>query len=133
MRDRTAQEEWAVASRYDTFAVRYLVTVRIAAIRQLLCNREHLKLALGADQHGQVPVCGQSYLPLGAPRDRAMLTFHGGGFVDNTADSRRNMMAHLATQRGVRFAFEHPEHPLPAQIEWPVAAHAGPQGATCDK
>jgi hypothetical protein len=93
---------WSAPVRH--FAARYLVTVRIATISRSLCNREGLKHSLGADQHGQVPGCGQYCLPLGAPQDRAMLTFHGGGFIDNTADSRRNMMATPGHPAGARFA-----------------------------
>lgn len=65
--------------------------------------------------------------PNGAPLDKALLYFHGGGFMGNTADSHRKMVGHLARAAGVnalvldyRLA---PENPFPAQLDDAVTGY----------
>ncbi len=76
---------------------------------------------------GGVP--GEWLRPEGADASRALLYFHGGGYVLGSPRSHRHMVAALAAGAGVRaFSADYrlaPEHPFPAAVEDGVAAWRG--------
>lgn len=59
--------------------------------------------------------------PLGCDSGRALVYFHGGGFVSGSKDSYRKIAAHLAKAAGVRTLIPDyrlaPANPFPAQLE----------------
>lgn len=75
-------------------------------------------------------------IPEGAPADRAILFFHGGGFVIGSRFTHRKLGGHLARAAGVKvLVLEYrlaPEHPYPAQLEDGLTAYRwlGQQGIT---
>jgi epsilon-lactone hydrolase len=62
-----------------------------------------------------------------ANRQRAILYFHGGGYVIGSIDSHRHAVAEIGRAAGARTLALHfrlaPEHPFPAQIEDAVTAY----------
>lgn len=66
-------------------------------------------------------------IPPGGASDRAVLYFHGGGFVIGSRFSHRKLGGHLANATGARvLVLDYrlaPEHPFPAQIDDAVAAY----------
>jgi acetyl esterase/lipase len=65
--------------------------------------------------------------PHGADPDRAIVAYHGGGFVGGSLWTHRKMYGHLAKAAGVRVLLATyrlaPEFPYPAQIDDAVAAY----------
>jgi epsilon-lactone hydrolase len=63
----------------------------------------------------------------GADTRRAVLYFHGGGYVFGSLDSHRHMVSEIARDFGGRTLALHyrlaPEHPFPAPVEDAVAAY----------
>ena len=63
----------------------------------------------------------------GADTRRAVLYFHGGGFVFGSLDSHRHMVSEIARDVGGRTLALHyrlaPEHPFPAPVEDAVATY----------
>jgi epsilon-lactone hydrolase len=59
--------------------------------------------------------------PAGCDTERALIYFHGGGFVSGSKDSHRKVAAHLAKAAGCRALIPDyrlaPEHPFPAQLD----------------
>ncbi len=76
---------------------------------------------------GGVP--GEWLRPEGADPGRALLYFHGGGYVLGSTRSHRHMVAALAAGAGVHaFSADYrlaPEHPFPAAVEDGAAAWRG--------
>ena len=76
---------------------------------------------------GGVP--GEWLRPEGADAARALLYFHGGGYVLGSTRSHRHMVAALAAGAGVHaFSADYrlaPEHPFPAAVEDGAAAWQG--------
>ena len=76
---------------------------------------------------GGVP--GEWLRPEGADPTRALLYFHGGGYVLGSTRSHRHMVAALAAGAGVHaFSADYrlaPEHPFPAAVEDGTAAWKG--------
>ena len=76
---------------------------------------------------GGVP--GEWLRPEGADPTRALLYFHGGGYVLGSTRSHRHMVAALAAGAGVHaFSADYrlaPEHPFPAAVEDGTAAWQG--------
>jgi acetyl esterase/lipase len=66
-------------------------------------------------------------IPAGAPEDRALLYFHGGGFIFCSLSTHRAMTARLAIAAGTRAVSVDyrlaPEHPFPAALEDCLAAY----------
>ncbi len=74
---------------------------------------------------GGVPA--RKFVPQNAPADKAILYFHGGGYVFGSSLSHRHLIARLAVDAGVtiwgldyRLA---PEHPHPAALEDALSAY----------
>jgi acetyl esterase/lipase len=65
--------------------------------------------------------------PHGAPAERAIVAYHGGGFVGGSLYTHRKLFGHLAKAAGVRVLLAHyrlaPDHPYPAQIEDALTAY----------
>lgn len=65
--------------------------------------------------------------PPGAPRDAALLYFHGGAFTHGSFRSHGGLPASIAAAGGVRTLFPEyrlaPEHPFPAALDDAVAAY----------
>jgi epsilon-lactone hydrolase len=65
--------------------------------------------------------------PHGAPPERAIVAYHGGGFVGGSLYTHRKLIGHLAKAAGVRALLVHyrlaPDHPYPAQIEDSLTAY----------
>jgi epsilon-lactone hydrolase len=63
----------------------------------------------------------------GAKPDRALLYFHGGGYVCGSPESHRTLVAEIAAAAGAGgFALDYrlaPEHPFPAAVDDAVAAY----------
>ena len=76
---------------------------------------------------GGIP--GEWLRPEGADASRALLYFHGGGYVLGSTRSHRHMVAALAAGAGVHaFSADYrlaPEHPFPAAVEDGAAAWQG--------
>jgi len=76
---------------------------------------------------GGIP--GEWLRPEGADPARALLYFHGGGYVLGSTRSHRHMVAALAAGAGVHaFSADYrlaPEHPFPAAVEDGAAAWQG--------
>src|ERR671921_921405 len=57
--------------------------------------------------------------PHGVPPERAIVAYHGGGFVGGSLYTHRKLIGHLAKAAGVRALLVHyrlaPDHPYPAQ------------------
>ena len=68
-------------------------------------------------------------LPPGVAQDRAILFFHGGGFVLGSARTHQELLSRLARSAGVQgIAIDYrlaPEHPFPAGLDDCVSAYAG--------
>jgi acetyl esterase/lipase len=66
-------------------------------------------------------------IPGGAPEDRALLYFHGGGFIFCSLKTHRALVARLALAGGTRAVSVDyrlaPEHPFPAALEDCLAAY----------
>ena len=66
-------------------------------------------------------------IPPGAPADRVLLYFHGGGFLFGSLDSHRVLVARLAAAGGTRALLVDyrlsPEHPFPAAPDDCLAAY----------
>jgi epsilon-lactone hydrolase len=73
-------------------------------------------------------VDGEWIVPADAPRDKAILYFHGGGFRLGSIASHRDLIARLAEASGCRvLAINYrlaPEHRFPAALEDALAAYA---------
>ena len=84
-------------------------------------------VSLEAGTLGGVP--GEWLRPEGADPTRALLYFHGGGYVLGSTRSHRHMVAALAAGAGVHaFSADYrlaPEHPFPAAVEDGTAAWKG--------
>nr|WBU15357.1 monoterpene epsilon-lactone hydrolase [uncultured bacterium] len=69
---------------------------------------------------------GEWVIPAGAD-DRAILYFHGGGYVICSIDTHREMVSRIALAAGARALLVDyrlaPEHPFPAAVEDAVAAY----------
>jgi len=76
---------------------------------------------------GTVP--GEWIVPKDAPPDRALLYFHGGGFIFGSLSTHRALVARLAIAAGARaFSVDYqlaPEHPFPAAVEDCLEAYRG--------
>ena len=72
-------------------------------------------------------VNGEWIAPTGAPQDKAILYFHGGGFRLGSVSSHRDLIARIADASGCRvLAINYrlaPEHRFPAQLEDALAAY----------
>jgi phosphinothricin tripeptide acetyl hydrolase len=70
---------------------------------------------------------GEWLVPEGAHADRAILYFHGGGFVLGSIRSHRHLAAHVAAATAVpSLIFDYrlaPEHPFPAAFEDGLSAY----------
>ena len=59
--------------------------------------------------------------PKGAPDDKLLLYWHGGGYVMGSCASHRSFVSHMAREGGVRALVPEyrlaPEHPYPAAVE----------------
>ncbi|MBP1761170.1 MAG: alpha/beta hydrolase fold-3 domain protein [Firmicutes bacterium] len=66
------------------------------------------------------PVYAEWVTPDGAPKDKAILYFHGGGFVMGNARSHRNIVSGFMKRLGYKaLVFDYslaPEHPAPAAV-----------------
>ncbi|HEX2621291.1 MAG TPA: alpha/beta hydrolase fold domain-containing protein, partial [Phototrophicaceae bacterium] len=66
-------------------------------------------------------------VPAGAPEDKVILYFHGGGYVSGTCFSHRTHVAKFVRGAGVKaLLFEYrlaPEHPFPAAHDDALAAY----------
>jgi len=66
-------------------------------------------------------------IPDGAPEDRLLLYWHGGGYVVGSCKSHRPFVSHLALEAGVRALLPEyrlaPEHPFPAAIKDAVGVY----------
>ena len=84
-------------------------------------------------------VPGLKIVPQGATDDRALLYFHGGGYVVGSPLSHRHLVARIAVDAGVTaWSMDYrmgPEHPHPAAVEDAVASyrHLLDQGVTADR
>jgi acetyl esterase/lipase len=74
------------------------------------------------------PVSSEWLVPPGAPADRALLYFHGGGWFMGSARTARAFVSRLALAGGIRaLAVNYrlvPENPFPAGLEDCLAAYA---------
>lgn len=65
--------------------------------------------------------------PSGSPRDRAMLYFHGGGYVMGSSRSHRGIAAKFVAGSGIgALVFDYrlaPEHPFPAALDDSLTAY----------
>ncbi|SDN41102.1 alpha/beta hydrolase [Afipia sp. GAS231] len=72
-------------------------------------------------------VDGEWILPADAPKDRAILYFHGGGFRIGSVTSHRDLIAQIALASGCRvLAINYrlaPEHRFPAALDDALAAY----------
>lgn len=72
-------------------------------------------------------VRGEWVVPDGAPRDRVLLYFHGGGYVIGSCRSSRHLISKIVKASGMAaLSVEYrlaPEHPFPAALEDAVAAY----------
>lgn len=72
-------------------------------------------------------VDGEWILPADAPRDKAILYFHGGGFRIGSVSSHRDLIARIAVASGCRvLAIDYrlaPEHRFPAALDDALAAY----------
>jgi acetyl esterase/lipase len=72
-------------------------------------------------------VDGEWISPAGAPEDKAILFFHGGGFRIGSVTSHRDLIAQIAIASGCRvLAFNYrlaPEHRFPAALDDALAAY----------
>ncbi|SEE25496.1 alpha/beta hydrolase [Bradyrhizobium erythrophlei] len=70
---------------------------------------------------------GEWLVPAGAPRDRAILYFHGGGFRIGSVASHRDLAARIADASGCRILSINyrlaPEHRFPAALDDALAAY----------
>jgi len=83
------------------------------------------KVSVQPVQAGDVPA--EWLIPQGAPADRVLLYFHGGGFAFCSLNTHRLMVSQLAIASGVRaLSVDYrlaPEHPFPAALEDCLAAY----------
>ncbi|WP_065754289.1 alpha/beta hydrolase [Bradyrhizobium paxllaeri] len=72
-------------------------------------------------------VDGEWISPAGAPQDKAILYFHGGGFRIGSVSSHRDLIAQIAVASGCRVLGINyrlaPEHPFPAALDDALAAY----------
>lgn len=72
-------------------------------------------------------LAGEWVVPAGAARDRALLYFHGGGYVIGSCKSSRHLISKIVKACGIpALSVEYrlaPEHPFPAGLEDAVAAY----------
>lgn len=73
------------------------------------------------------PVPGELYVPEGAPEDKALLYFHGGGQVFGSALSHRHLVTRFAKGAGIRaWSMDYPmapEAPFPGSMDSAVTIY----------
>lgn len=121
----------------------HAVTITLEEQRQLV-DEEISKLATEPPGISEVNVDVEGLravwlIPDGAASDRAMLWFHGGGYMTGSIRSHRKMVGHVAAATACRVLLVEyrlaPEHPYPAAIHdalvavrWLVAQGFEPSG-----
>lgn len=134
----------SLASRFFIFILRHRHLLRFKFSREIIdCNtsipalRKRIEKSLG--MFGKLPTgveispatIGGLYAewirPSRMPHDRAILYFHGGGYVMGSCSAYRSIVAKFAAGSGIgALVFDYrlaPEHPFPAALDDSLAAY----------